>query len=68
MPTFLETLGFVVYLSVMYGGMPDRDLLAAAYSGAPDDELPEYRGVRSISRVDSPSQSDEAPAHGDAVA
>lgn len=68
MPTFLETLGFVVYLSVMYGGMPDRELLASAYSGASDDELPGYRGVRSLSRVDNSTQVDDAPSLGEAVA
>ena len=33
-----DFLGLVAYLTVMYGRLPDREMLAAAYANGDDDE------------------------------
>jgi hypothetical protein len=59
MPSFLETLGFVVYLAVMYGGMPDRELLATAYASGPAEGVRPYRGVLALSPVEGPHDMED---------
>ncbi len=74
MPTIADLLGFIVYLSVMYTGAPDKEVLAAAYTGTQGRASSRYRGIRSVSIVPpSPEppatlKSDEDLSFGEAAA
>ena len=60
-----ELFGLVAYLSVMYGRLPDRELLAAAWSG--DIDLPERPRLRLV--VDNTStESSDGPTERNEVA
>jgi len=61
-----ELFGLVAYLSVMYGRLPDRELLAAAWSG--DIDLPERPRLRLVVDNTSTESSDEAKTERNEVA
>lgn len=64
-----DFLGFVAYLVVTSGGLPDPELLSAAYQGSRDDSLKEHEAPR-LWVVDTSAESvsetfaDEKPEEG----